>query len=513
MSWNIIVIIICLLLAAFAVYREYAREARAYLGWRIVASLSAVIALACFILPVTYPGKATVTTGPGKILLTDGYDKDSIAADKTDSVYTLDKAIHQQYPKARLLDDAAGLFKDSAHPAPVHVYGFGLGDAELAQLNNLPLSFHPSPVPDGFVAANWTEKVKAGQTFTAQGQYKNTSTKTYKLLLKGLNTTLDSASIPANTTTPFTLNTIPKSGGRAVYTLVVLNSKDTLQQEHLPVIVDKTQPLKVLILSASPDFESKFLKTWLSDNAYGVASRTSITKDKFSQEYVNMDQPDLTHITPALLGKFDVLVGDLSLLKSLSPAENGALQQEVMQKGMGVIIRSDSSGKAASWLQIGFGVTTIGGKQAANATLIINGKGKTAPLMVDPTYVNPSANSQTLVSDDHTHTLAAIAMSGAGKLVFSAIGNSHNWMLAGDKDDYTALWSLLINKAARKAPVTENWFVSTGIPAAGKPVELILENASAPGAISINKTAVYPTQNLYVPFQQSLTYWPATYGW
>jgi hypothetical protein len=42
------------------------------------------------------------------------------------------------------------------------------------------------------------------------------------------------------------------------------------------------------MLSASPDFESKFLKNWLSENGYAVALRSAISKDKFNSEYINI---------------------------------------------------------------------------------------------------------------------------------------------------------------------------------------------------------------------------------
>jgi hypothetical protein len=322
MSWSSVVILICIFLAAFAVYREYARENKAHLLWRVIAVLLAITALACVILPITYSATVTQTRGAGKILLTEGFNPDSL--NKTDSTYTLDKSVHQQYPKAKLLDDLQALFNDSTRITPVHILGYGLSDDELKQLAGRQVIFHPSPIPDGFTAVNWTENVKAGQQFNVQGTYQNTSAKAYALVLKGLNTTLDSVTIPARSNTPFSLKSTPKNSGRVVYSLVVLNGKDTLKQESLPVIIEKNKSLKVLLLSSSPDFESKFLKTWLGGNGYGMASRSVISKGKFGQEFLNMDQPDLSHITPALLNKFDLLVGDLSVFKKLSAPESGA---------------------------------------------------------------------------------------------------------------------------------------------------------------------------------------------
>jgi hypothetical protein len=511
MSWHSVVIWICLLLSAFAVYREYVRENKAHLLWRIVAVLLAVTALAGVIWPITYSATVTQTPGAGKILLTEGFNADSL--NKNDSIYTLDKSVHQQYPKAKLLDDLQALFNDSAHITPVHILGYGLDADELEQLSGRQVVFHPSPVPDGFTAVNWTEKVKTGRQFNVQGTYQNTSAKACALVLKGLNTTLDSVTIPARSNAPFSLKSIPKNSGRVVYSLIVLNGKDTLKQESLPVIIEKNQALKVLLLSSSPDFESKFLKTWLGGNGYGMASRSVISKGKFGQEYLNMDQPDLSHITATLLSKFDIVVGDLSALKSLSPPESSALQQEISQKGLGLIIRADSADKKPSWLQSSFPISYQAGKQQTPMALNIRGVGKTAKLNIDPVDIIPQSNTQALITDEHGHTHAGLTLSGAGKLIFTTINHTYSWMLAGNQTDYTALWSLLIETAARKSPVTENWSVASSLPVTNQPVALVLESGLPAGDIKVNQSVVYPSQNPAVPFQQSVTYWPAAYGW
>lgn len=510
MTWNISIIIIGLLMAAFAARREYQRANKARLFWRMITAMIAPISLACAILPLSYSTTVTTSTGTGKILLTDGFSTDSLG--NNDSIFTLDPAIHKKYPKAKLLDDARQLFIDSASISPIHILGYGLDADELKPLNDKPVAFYPAPIPDGFTAASWTEKLKTGQTFVVQGSYKNTSAKAYSLVLKGANTTLDSVRIPAGPPSSFTLKTTPKNSGRMVYQLIALNGKDTLQQESLPIVIEKNQPLKVLVLSSSPDFESKFLKNWLGANGYSVASRTNITKGKTGQEFINMDQPDLAHITTGLLGKFDVVIGDLSVFKNLSTAENSALQQEVAQKGLGVIIRADSSDKKISWLQSNFPLNNIAGKQAALSALNIQGKGKTAKLNIDPVNIITQNNTQILVSDEHGRALSAISMNGAGKLVFTTINNSYSWMLAGDQTDYTALWSLLIDKAARKMQVADSWLVN-GMPMVDRPVNLVLETGQPASLVGVNNTMVAPAQNPDIPFQQSFTYWPATYGW
>lgn len=510
MKLDYIIIIVCALLAIFSVYREYQRLNKKHLPLRILAVALAVIALGCLVYPLTYATNIS-NTGKGKILLTEGFDKDSIGA--TDSVFTTDPAVHQQYPKAKLLADVSELFADTLHQAPIHILGYGLDENQLKQLAHHPALFQSSPLPDGFSAINWAQRVKAGQTFTVQGGYQNTSAKAIKLVLSGLHTGLDSVIIPAKGNTPFTLKTSPKNSGRVVFSLIASTDKDTLKHESLPAIVEPTLPVKVLILSSSPDFETKFFKQWLGGNGYGVAARSNITKGKFGQDYLNMEKVDLAHLSAGLLNKFDVVIGDLSVLNALSPAESSALQQEISQKGLGLIIRADSSDKKSTWLQSDFRVDHQTGKLAAPSALIIPGKGKTAKLNVDPDFIIAQGNMQTLISDEHNHQLAAVTISGSGKIIFSTIRNTYSWALAGNQTDYTAVWSTLLDKALRKSAATESWSVKTSLPKVGEPVDLVLESALPGSSVKVNQTVIYPAQNPVVSFQQTFTYWPANYGW
>jgi hypothetical protein len=508
MSWNSTVIIICIALAAFGAYWEYAREIRSYLTWRIVAVLVVVTMLACLVLPISYSADTTQTAGKHTLLLTAGFNKDSLLTGKNDTIYTLDKSVLQQYPKATFISDASRFSGNLT----LDIFGYGLTKNELSQLSEQAIIFHPSPVPDGFIDVNWNDQLKSGEAFTVQAKYKSTSGKKMKIVLKGLNTTLDSVDIKENSSSDITLKAIPKNTGKAVYTLLAINNKDTLEQEQLPLIITPIKPIKILILSASPDFETKFLKTWLSRNGYGVASRSTVTKGKYSQEYVNVAQSDLIHLSTALLDKFDVLIGDLSLLKGLPSSESSVLQQQV-QKGMGVIVRVDSAGKASSWLQRDFSVTSLAGKQTVQTTLNIQGNSKTAKLSLGPAYINSNTNTQTLVTDEHNHLVAAAALAGAGRLIFTIINNSYNWLLNGNKSDYYTLWSLLINKAARKEPSTEKWIVKGDLPVPNKPARMVIENTLPINSIKINQNSVYPAQDAAVPFQQQIIYWPPAFGW
>lgn len=513
MNWNSIVIIVCILLAAFAVWKEYVRVNKLRMGWRIVAALAAVLALACIALPLTYQ-KDTIKQDKNEIiLLTQGYNVDSLKPYATAKIFTLDEKIKKENAKAVLLNNPDELIGDSTI-TQLHILGDGLDKEELQQLNDLPIVFYPAAVKQGITAAAWAQKLKAGDPFTIQGNFKNASAKKVKLVLKGLSTGLDSVVINADGDNPFQLTTIPKNTGKNIFNLLAIAGTDTIEKEDLPVQIEPVKPLKVLMLTASPDFESRFLKNWLSQNGYAVAVRSAISKDKFNKEFINFDQFPIDHLSPATLAKFDVLIGDLAVLKTLNGSEASALQQEVTQKGLGIIIKGDTTTRSTSWLQRDFPTDRLALKEPLPVSLLPQGElAKTDKFNAGLVYIKSQGNTQSLVTDQHAHVFAATALAERGKLVFTPLNNTFSWMLNGDKNDYTNLWSLLIGKAARRLPITENWNTLSAIPTVSKPVELLLQSAVVPSNIKINDASAAPTQHSLLPFEWEVNYWPGATGW
>jgi hypothetical protein len=499
-NWTYIVIIICILLAAGLVWQDVKRTNKHWLVWRITAVVIACTTLACIALPLTYQTEVNKADEHKVILLTAGFNADSLT--KSAKTFTFDDAVKNNYPQAQLITPDELNKIDQ-----LHVYGYGLNDYELQQLGNKPLVFHPAKISAGVSSISYNSKLKAGETLHIQGSYNNPSAQKVKLVLKGLNTGADSVTIQPNAQATFELITVPKTSGRLVYTLLA----DNVTQGSLPVQVNPVKPLRVLILSASPDFESKFLKNWLSGNGYSVAARSAISKDKFNTEFINIAQLSLDRLSRATLNKFDVVIGDLSVLNALSGAESAALKQEVSDNGLGIIVKADSTGKS-SWLQRGFPVDRPSGKELAPSALIINGIKSSAKLSSGSAFINYQNGTQPLVANAQNHILVNSTISGSGKIVFTTLGNTFSWMLAGDKADYAALWSALISKAARKSSDVANDVSVSAIPLMNKPVSLQLTN-NRQLPININSENVASLQNLNVPFEWSALYWPSTDGW
>jgi len=216
MNWTGLVLIICCLVAVFAVWKEFMRARKANLILRVVASLVAVASLACITIPLTYIRDASAIDDHDPVLLTTGFTPDSLKNYKNSKLFTADRTIAKAYPKAKLirLDE---LKADSPAIAKLNVFGYGLNKDELTELGNIPVSFHSSPHPGGFTAVNWNQNLNANETLSVQGEYRNTHSGPVKLVLTGLNTQLDTITISAGAKADFELNTIPKNAGRWFY--------------------------------------------------------------------------------------------------------------------------------------------------------------------------------------------------------------------------------------------------------------------------------------------------------
>ena len=504
-----LVLIICAILAASTVWKEY-QGGKLRLGWRIFASLIAVVALACIALPVSYPGEKKLPVNEA-VLLTDGFNSDSLTSFKNDSLLTADPIIKKKNPKVKLitLDQLKTI---SPAVTRLHIFGYGLSKTELKELDSIPVIFHPETAPSGITAINWTGHVKQGQPLKVQGTFANTSGKLVRLMLKGLNTTVDSAVIAPQSTSKFNLTDLPKGLGQSVYHLVAVTGKDTLFGESLPTIIDPVKPLKILLLADAPGFENKFLKNWLADNGFAVVIRSAITKDKFSSAFINMEQIPVTSLSASLLDKFDVVISDLSVIHSLGANESSVLKQQVNQKGIGLIIKADTTFTNSLWVQNGFPLYKAVVKDVKPLSLIIDGK-KTEARSSDQLFIGNQNSTQALVNDEQIRVSAALNIAGGGKVVFTTLGDTYTWMLNGDKADYSAFWSLLISKAAKSVPQTEVWQTLSGVPSVNEPVQLGLETSAQANQISADSLTLAPGQNDKIPFLWQATWWPQSAGW
>ncbi len=512
MTWNSIVAIVCLVLLTLSVWKEVQRVSKANLALRIIAVVIAVAALVCIALPLTYQTGQAVSEKHEAVLLTGGFSADSLKKYPDVPVFTASSSIKKEDPTVVLLNSLSEVRSDHPEITGVHVLGYGLDEEELKALGGMPVAFHPAPQPIGISSIGWNTDLKAGEVLKVQGKFNGLENKNYLLVLKGLNVTLDS--VVVKTSSEFELHTTPKTTGNIVYRLIVKSGQDTLENESLPLHIAPVKPIKVLILASSPDFENRFLKNWLTANNYAVHVRTAISKDKFSTEAINAAQMRLDNLSTNTLQNFDVVIGDQLALQNLNAGESSALRQQVTQKGLGLIVRADSTGKNDSWFQASFPVYRTSGQTQNSSTINLSGQtGTTEALKLDPVNIVYKQGTQVLVSDVKSRGLVSAAIAGSGKVVFSTLNNTYNWMLAGYEQDYTAYWSLVIGKAARQVSVSRSITVLGGMPGVNLQANIEVLSASQPDSITFAGTKPAFVQNAAIPFLWSGNVWANKTCW
>jgi hypothetical protein len=506
-----IVLISSILLLAFLCWKEIRRKNKARLRLRLVTSVLAIAALYFIASPISFQRKLDPSNENTAVILTAGFVKDSLTGLKNIPAYSNDRSIATGNKNVKFIPDLEYFSRSQANITRIHILGVGLDQHELEAFRNHKLIFHPGTVA-GFTSVQWNRYVRSGEKLSVQGYFKSASDRPVKILLRGLSTTLDSAELSGSKS--FELNTTPKLLDKTIYSLIALSGMDTLANEKIPVFIEKKSSLKILMLSSSPDFESKFLKNWLYAERYGLAIRRTISKEKFSTEFLNIGRTSLNRINPAVLENFDILIGDMSSLSELSAAENTAIQNEVI-KGMGLFIRADST-VGGGFYRRAFTIRTNRAIDPRN--LILSWDKQTAKKSSTPSSqvleIIPRPGEQLLVRDNKNHILASSKLYGAGRLVVSTVPDTYTWMLSNNSAYYSSYWSHILEKAARKSQVENSWAVLNNLPVVHSPVQLQMESSSSifPSA-SIDDSHLHLSQNAIQSTRWTAQYWPTKAGW
>lgn len=508
------IIVVSLLLVVFLVWKEIRRPVKAHLFLRLTASLLAVAALACLALPVTYSVTKTGNNANTVVLLTPGYNKDSLVAYKDLPQYTTTASLVA--PGVSLIPDLRYFLAQHPLINQLHVAGYGLADDELAALTDMGIGiqYHAPAQPAGFTAAGWPRQLHQGEWLEVQGNYNNPSKEAVRIVLTGVGARLDSATIPAATTQSFRLRCKPAHQGSTLYELETNSAGNIPLTQKIPVHILPASHLQVLLLSSSPDFDNKFLSTWLYENQYQVSVRSTITKGKYNQQFLNREALSLSTLSTPLLEKMDVVIADDQALAVLNASEKTVLRAQI-QKGLGLILQTDSTASLATFTG-GLQVKKQPGSPVTARPLTMPAVFTTTTPLQPAQWFSIENNrlAQPLVLDDQGAVVTAAILSGAGKLVLNTVNNTYSWLLAGNKQDYAQFWSLLLHKAARSDAQSSRWEQVSAFPTAGSPVQLTLATTAA-GVPDIETAAgkVMLSQKAWHPHSWTGTYWPVASGW
>ena len=500
--WHYSYIILSILLLSFLIWKEVTRPLQLRLWWRLIASIITVVSLACLATTISYnTTKKTSSTQRKLVLLTDGYNKDSLA-----SFYSLNQQMVDTIAMSNLSESQLQKFN------AIDVMGNGLDEADLLLLNNHSIAFHPSKKPTGIVSINWQKTLTIGENLVVQGTYNNNTKKPCTIYLNAFGNNIDSVTIKPLTQQIFQLQTIPKHNNKTVYSIIVIANNDTLENNPLPFLVQPTVPLKVLLLASSPNFENKFLKNWLYENNYAVATRTTVTKGKFEQSFSNMKTINLDNISATTIQQFDIVIADAKELSAISKNELSTIKNQVVQNGLGLIVRVDSSNNNAPFYLKAFPITPTINQEKKILQLKYNNT-TTAIQIDEPHFIKSQSNTQVLVKDSAQNSLASLALFGTGKIVATTLNNTYTLQLQNKQNNYTQLWTLLLQKTAKKALIEDVWTINPSISFINQQIAVSLETTADSVFGLVGTTKIYLQQNEVLPFKWSGIYWPSKAGW
>jgi len=514
-SWNFLLALACIT-GLYILYKEWTRRRRARLPGRLAASLLAVASL----LAMAYPHAETNRGVEKIVLLTDGFVKDSVDRFLRNNqpvvIFSTIAVKKNVFPGHVVLPVI--FWKTFAASYPGHaidVFGNGLGKEALQALHSRPIVFHANPVVFAIDHVYWKQQLQTGQALNVQGHCENHSAGKIKLALQAFGSIKDTALIAPGQGRDFVLSTIPLHTGNAVYSLLTIAGNDTIRQEPVPVSVDLTAPLKLLIISAAPDFENTYLKNYLSQQGYPVALSTVISTNKTNQQFINTAVQKASLLSSSYLAQFDVLLTDAETLEKMSKQEKAIFASAVQSAGTGLLIKMDTTAKRADFYTSFFPVKTLQQKQSKFFLRESASDSNRYKIKItDPACIAYSNGTQPILLDEQSNIFASATQYGNGKIIASTLSNTYSLALAGDMNAYQRIWSLLLSTASKKTFPAASWLIDPFIPPTGKSIYLQANaNKGMLREAVVQDDRIYLQQTRGLPFQYNGIYWPAAAGW
>ncbi|MCX6215114.1 hypothetical protein [Spirosoma sp.] len=166
--------------------------------------------------------------------------------------------------------------------------------ATLTQISQSALQWIPYSEPNSVQSLHWKGVVRQGEIQRVTGRI--LSSEEALLRIKFGSRTLDSVALHAGVQ-PFSLQFPAFSRGRTQTELVLgKNTLDTVRYFTRPI-----EPLTVLFLLNSPDFESNTLAGWLGKQGHTVQVSTTLSKNISSNVSINKAGKSIDKTTPDLI--------------------------------------------------------------------------------------------------------------------------------------------------------------------------------------------------------------------
>ncbi|WP_295129438.1 hypothetical protein [uncultured Chitinophaga sp.] len=342
---------------------------------------------------------------------------------------------------------------------------------------------------DGIIDCYWPLQISSGESLTLDGVFRKTSEKPVKLLLSGFDTDMDSVTLDGTGNLPFRLQAVPGHKGRAVYRIKVIRGDDEQMSEPVPLIVQEPVPLKILLLSSSPDFEDRFLADWLGQHGYPVAARSRVSRDQYVTRFLNLPEKPLDIAT------FDVVIADKD---AMTGGEKVQADRRVRQEGLGLLLKTDSAGHRAGSVKL----------------QLLGSHASLAALPQDPLAVVRDKNALPLAKDSAGRVYTVVNLQGQGRVVHTSLHHTYSWLLNGQEKSYEQYWNLVLQHLSRSVKPAEQWRFSPFITRADEHLTVTLQSGfdEIPRILQ-DDVAIAPAGHPLRAGSWDGKYWPREKGW
>ena len=480
-------------IALFAVFvvKEWPRRSGSFV-WRLAAGLVAVLSLFAIALK---PARLTSVDGKQGVLLTTGYQEAQLDSLRETNPQ-LKELVYQDYIDRDELDSISQLF----------ILGSGVKPYDLWQLEGRTVKLLKKEIPNGIDQLSYSKTLSEGEDLNLTARYLKPKSGNQIVLQAPGNLGLDSIQFTAATDTVFSLQAKIKAPGDFVYNLIEKDSLGrVLNNEALPVHISPQKQLSVVMLSAFPSFEFKYLKNYLAELNHQVLVRSQLTQNRFKYEYFNQERKPFNALSTSGLNDLDLLILDAGAWQSLSQNEQNSIKDAVTQEGLGVFVMPSKELFYGSQPLIDFDFT----RTAQTEVELQDG----TVVSTFGYYMNSAANFNATLKAAN-QILAGQRFIGFGSVSTTVLSNTYALQLKGNQERYKSLWSEILKSVLKPESDMVFWEETEQIVRPHEPYTIKFRTAVSEFTLTDTDGNSIPViQDPDIPELWLATFYPEETGW
>jgi len=451
-----VLLLVSLWLSSRAIYRRlFHRSAPHALAVLLLNAIAYAVVVMLLLEPkVSSPGGRSV------LLVTEGADLKSAPLPGTGKVYvapafTASPGERRDLSTAGWLLETGQLKYREAAISRLEVRGYGLERAQWETLGGHPEIVFEAPAIDGFNAMRWQRYLTEGDVLRVTGQYgeRGDDRVVHLLLLDPAGNTAAEGRFKHGL--PFTLEARVKTRGLLEYRLQARDAGEILAAQILPFESGAGNDLDIMIVQSAPSFETRQLKDFAAADGHRIRLSTTISKDKYIWQSANLPAATDTGLSPAMLAGQDILIMDGRAFTAL-PSRHEQWLSDAVAHGLGLLLLADSSlldafGSTAPGLLQGFELKPANGAETTVIPRSLAGGERDWKEPVTAAAMQLDAwDGDVVIAADDGRNLVVSRPFGLGNIGISLIRDSHGWLTAGNRSQWSDYWTLLLSALTRQ---------------------------------------------------------------